>query len=319
VLGCLEAELGNLDRGLELCRKAHGKLEQALAATPRDRALRSDWLTNREALARYGFRKGELPRDRWIAEQQAILRERKDLVRQEPPSPRLAGEVAATAAVLAGLLLEADRYKEALELVEEVLPVHEQVVRLELERVQAAAKKQQQPNQLPATAKPDRSLERFMRNTVVFPDGSLQRQWAALLERRGAALARLGRGAEAARAVRQALDVTERRLAEGRPFQRRPWSLVLLRSVLPEVLWLQEPGPLQDLAGHLALAATLPEPVPGQADPAARAVWALRLAVVAGFDNLQQLQTDPALEPLRRRADFRNLVRDLEANAPGRP
>src|SRR5262249_54845005 len=128
LLGCVEAEHGDLDRALELCRKAQKKLEQALGPTPSNRALRSDRLTNREAVARYDFLRGKFPRDRWIAEQERILQERKALV-GEGASPRLQGGVAATAAVLAGLLLEAGRPAEALACVEGVLPAHEKLVR----------------------------------------------------------------------------------------------------------------------------------------------------------------------------------------------
>jgi tetratricopeptide (TPR) repeat protein len=142
VLGCLEGDSGHLDRGLEVCLSAHEKLEALLRKVPGDRSMRSDWLASREALARYRFLKGGLSRDRWIAEQQVILKERKDLVGDGPPSPRFQGEAAGSAVVLAGLLLEAGRPAEALACVEEVLPAHEKVVRREQDRVKAQALEQ---------------------------------------------------------------------------------------------------------------------------------------------------------------------------------
>jgi tetratricopeptide (TPR) repeat protein len=149
VLGCLECDSGNPDRGLALCRKAHEKLEQSLRETPGHRSLRSDWLTNREALARCRFRKGGLTRAGWIAEQQQILAERKDLVGQDPPLPRFQEEFAGSAAVLASLLLEAGRPAEALACVDGVLPDLEKAVQTEQDRVKTAANERQEAEPLP--------------------------------------------------------------------------------------------------------------------------------------------------------------------------
>jgi hypothetical protein len=45
---------------------------------------------------------------------------------------------------------------------------------------------------------------------------------------------------------------------------------------------------------------------------AGRAVALLRAAVEKGFDDLDRLRKNVELEPLRSRADFHKLVRDLE-------
>src|SRR5262249_11502278 len=44
-----------------------------------------------------------------------------------------------------------------------------------------------------------------------------------------------------------------------------------------------------------------------------RAMESLRQAVESGFNNVRQLRQDPALEPLRSRRDFQELVKGLEA------
>jgi hypothetical protein len=154
----------------------------------------------------------------------------------------------------------------------------------------------------------------------------LRRQWAVLLARRGAALAGVGRGPEAVKSVRQAVALSEG-LLRGDHEPRRPpapgpsvwpqcppaspgsvWSFFAQELLRQE----EEPCYLYDLACHLALASTLPGRA-GLADPAGRAVQALRDLVASGFDNAYQLRTDPALDPLRKREDFRKLVRDLGA------
>jgi tetratricopeptide (TPR) repeat protein len=314
VLGYLERESGDLDRGLGACRKAHEKLEQAVRETPGDRSLRSDWLSNREALARCRFLEGELTLVGWIAEQQCILQERKDLVEQGPLSPRYAGEYAGSAAVLAGLLLEAGRPTEALACVDEVLPGHEKVVRTEQDRVQTAAKKQQEVEPNPVLNPGyTGSLQLFLRKMPIVSDNSLHRDWARLLGCRAAALSRVGRGQEAVAAVRQAVGLTAGLVWGDRPFHPPPASLASLGTFLPTLLWPAESCHLYDLACHLALASTLQGP-----EPAEQAVRALRWCVAAGFDNPHKLRTDPALEPLRKREDFRKLVHDLEDISPRR-
>jgi tetratricopeptide (TPR) repeat protein len=317
MLGSLEGDSGNLDRGVELCLKAHQQLEQALRETPGERWLRSNRLASREALARYRFLKGALTRDRWIAEQQAILKERKGLVGQGPPSSRFSGEVAGSVVVLAGLLLEAGRPAEALACVEEVLPGCEKAVWTEQDRVKAAVKEQQEAAQVPVEAGHQDSLQSFLRATPIFPDNSLHRQRAALVARRGAALAHLGREAEAVEAVRQAIGINAGIVWGDRPFHPPPASPDALWAFLPTLLWPLESCHLYDLACHLTLASTRPG-ANDRPDPAEQAVRALRWCIASGFDNLHQLRTDPALEPLRKREDFRQLVRDLEARSLGR-
>ncbi len=314
VLGRLEGESGDLDRGLELCLKSHEKLERALGQTPGDPSLRSDWLAGREALARYRFLKGSLTRDGRIADQQVILEARKDLDGQAPRSPRFQGEVAGSAVVLAGLLLETGRPAEALACVDGVLPAQEKAVRTEQDRLKAEVTEQQEAE--PINPGNPNSFRLFLRKMPIIPDRSLHRDWAMLLACRGAALARLGRNREAVEAVRQAVGVTAGLLTEGGPSLRSPRSLASLRADVAELLGSLEPCYLYDLAGRLALASTLPGE-DDRPDPADQAVLLLRCSVAVGFDNAHKLRTDPALEPLRKRDDFRNLVRDVEARLKG--
>jgi serine/threonine-protein kinase len=319
VLGRLSSDSGDAARGVRICRSAGEVLEQALREVPADRSLRSDWLTNREALARCGFEAGDLTRDGWIAEQMAILAERTNITGRGEPSPRFQGEVAASAAVLAGLLLDAGRPAEALAGVDQALRVHERVVRAEQDRAPAQAPPA--TGTAPAGLDPFRSEPALPSDLTARPpvpdDSELRRQWAALLARQGAALAHGGRGREAVEAVQRAVTMTEGLIRGERQLRCPPATPVCVWSFLADELYRQELCYLYDLACHLALASTLPG---GAAlpDPAGRAVQALRGYVASGFDNLQKLRTDPALEPLRKRGDFQKLLRDLEAKVEGR-
>ena len=188
-------------------------------------------------------------------------------------------------------------------------------MRAEQEWTAAAVKEQQEPESL----KPGSigSLPVLLRDMPVVPDRSLDRDRARLLACRGAALARLGRAAEAARAARQAVAVSAVLVCLDRPLLPPPPGPAGLWATLPALCRPQDPGPLYDLAGCLALASTLPGE-PGGPDPAGQAVQILRCCAVSGFDDIRRLRTDPALEPLRKRDDFQNLVRDLEASGRGR-
>jgi serine/threonine protein kinase/tetratricopeptide (TPR) repeat protein len=83
------------------------------------------------------------------------------------------------------------------------------------------------------------------------------------------------------------------------------------------------PGHLYDLACNFSMSATAAErdrklsPADRarlQALYAARAVDFLRQAIAAGWRNPQHLKTDPDMEPLQAREDFRKLLAGLEAN-----
>ena len=318
VLGCLLCESGDLQRSLGICQKAHEKLEQALRELPGDRSLHSDWLTNCETLAQCRFRTGDLTRVGWISEQQRIVEKRKGLVEQGKPSSRFTGDLAESAAILASLLLEANRPAEALACVDAVLPDHERAVRAEQERVKAAAKEKREEEIPLVPFSPYQNLLRsFLWKAPIISDISLQRRWATLLARRGVALARLGRNIEAAQAVRQAVAITWGIVFADLPFPPLTVSLASLWGSLPTLLWQPEPCALYDLARLLALASTLPRDK-GRPDPADQAMWFLHCSLAAGFDNLHQIRTDSTLEPLRKREDFRKLVHDLKAKSPRR-
>ena len=59
-------------------------------------------------------------------------------------------------------------------------------------------------------------------------------------------------------------------------------------------------------------------PVNGDPDQAeaARAVEWLNHAVASGYRNTNQLRIESALDPLRDRADFKELVAELEGKSP---
>jgi len=327
VLASLERDTGNLPQSLELCRKAREKLGQARKEVPGDWSLQFDWLATREELARQRFLIKELPWDGWIDEQQRILAECRNLAGEDPSScpPRFQAKVAESAAILAGLWLEAGHDVEALACVDEVLPSHEQYVRTHQDRkkeraaangppaarmpAQIATSKFERATDLASSWGPGRPLEP--------EDLALRRYSASLLARRGAALAGVGRGAEAVDPVSQAIKLTEGLLRGDHELRCPPASPASAWSFLAEELYRQEPCYLYDLACQLALASTLPGD-DGIPNPAARAVAALRNYIASGFDNPHKLHTDKALDPLRKRDDFQTLVSDLEAKVQGR-
>jgi tetratricopeptide (TPR) repeat protein/tRNA A-37 threonylcarbamoyl transferase component Bud32 len=312
LLGSLQRETGDVARGLEISQQARAKLERVLEAAPGDPSLRSARLGNREELALCRFLKGDINRDQYSDELRSILAERRKLAGPRPTrAPRFQAELAASAALRARLLLEAGRPAEALACVDAVLPDHERFVKEEQER----ARKRAEANKVPA--KPDRSTPEtvwlvFLSVRAVEPeDLELRRQWALLLTHRSAALAGVGRGPEAAKAVRQAITITEG-LLRGVDLRCPPTSGLAVWSFIAGELCRQEPCYLDDLACQLALASTLPGKA-GLADPASQAVQALRDHIAHGFDNAYKVRTDPALAPLRRRPDFQKLLGDLQA------
>ncbi len=111
--------------------------------------------------------------------------------------------------------------------------------------------------------------------------------WAELLARKGEALARTGKGADAGLAIRQAIEIIED-------------------------LCKQEPCYLDDLAHHLTLASTFPCGA-GVDHAGDRAIKALRDYIASGFDNPYKLRHDERLAALRGRDDFQAMVRELEA------
>jgi hypothetical protein len=228
--------------------------------------------------------------------------------------PHFRRETAASAAVLAGLLLETGLDAEALDLVDEVLGAHERLVQADRLATRPQAKGNEQPRD-------DRFLSLGRLSPFAYPlwgpepeDYELRRVWGELLARKGAALARTGRGAAAAEGVRQAIGIAEELTCGDGYFVCPPCSWSSRWSIVAEQLSRQEPCYLYDLACHLALASTLPGNEGG--DVLGRSVAALRAAGAAGFDNVHKLRTDPRLEPLRGRADFQSLVRELETRPP---
>ncbi|MGO8746307.1 MAG: protein kinase domain-containing protein [Thermoguttaceae bacterium] len=269
LLGRLECESGEFAGGLGHCEAALAEMEEIRTAENglgKDNPMvHSDSLWIHEALARFRFLAGKNSREERLSEQRRILAARKSLFNRVPKSAEWEAqyelEVGASAAVLADCLVEAGRMDEALNVVNEVLPGHQRWVE----------------NDKPG----NREFHGYdLRNCFA-------RKWLAeLLARKGEALARSGKPADAAKAVHRAIEICED-IAQ------------------------QEPCYLYDLADHLTLASTLPGSA-GVTNPADRAIKALRGYIASGFDNPYKLRTDPRLEPLRKREDFQKLVRDLE-------
>ncbi len=266
LLSCLECETGNLTGGLDRCDSVLRGEDELLAwkqAPGKENPIFvTNRLTIRETMARFRVLAGRLSREERLAQQRQIVAERKALHEREPKIRQYEWEIGSSAAVLAELLLETGRAGEALAVVEDALPNLEKLVHDD---------------------KPDSSLPSQLDSRNYF----IRRVLAELLARKGEALARTGKAADASKAIRQAIEITED-------------------------LCKQEPCYLYDLAHHLNLASTLPGSA-GVSNAADRAVKALRDYIGSGFDNPYKLRHDPRLEPLRQRDDFQKLVRELEA------
>ena len=203
-----------------------------------------------------------------LAQQRQILAERKALHEREPKVRQYAWEFGGSAAVLSGLVLETGRADEALAVVEDVLPGIEKLV---------------------VDDKRDSSMPPEVDSRNYF----LRQVLAELLARKCEALAKTGKAMDAAKAIRQAIEIIED-------------------------LCKQEPCYLDDLAHHLTLASTLPASA-GVDHAADRAIKALRDYIASGFDNPYKLRHDPRLDPLRKRDDFQKLVKDLETRLSTKP
>ncbi len=266
ILGYLECETGNLIGGLDRCESAlrgeEDLLAQNKAPGKENPIFVANRLTIRETITRFRVLAGKLTSEERLAQQRQFLAERKALHERELKAPRYGWELGASAGVLAGLLLEIGRPDEALTVVEDVLPALEKLVHDD-------KPDSSQPSQID-------SRNYFLRSVL-----------AELLARKDEALAKTGKATDAAKAIRQAIEITED-------------------------LCKQEHCYLDDLARHLTLASTLPgsEGGTGYADQAIRA---LRDYIASGFDNPYKLRHDSRLEPLRQRDDYQKLVRDLEA------
>jgi len=141
-------------------------------------------LTIRETVARFRFLAGKSSREERLAQQRQFLVERKALYEREPKVPQFEREVGASAAVMAGLLLETGHADEALSVVEDVLPALERRVHDD-----------KQDHSLPSQVD---SRNYFLRQVC-----------AELLARKGETLARTGKGADAGQAIRQAIAIIE--------------------------------------------------------------------------------------------------------------
>jgi len=269
-LACAEGDSGDFPSAIRHCD---------LALQVAEEVRKDDWSMSennpvilhleawtREARSRFEFAARKIGREELITCQRQIVADRKNLHDRRIKTYGFPGsqgnEWSAAAAVLAGYLLDAGRAEEALAVISKVLPEQEKLV---------------------ANDKPDnREVPEYDLRVYLF-----RQVLAELLSRQAEALAKLGKPAEAAKSLRQAIEITED-------------------------LCKQEPCYLDDLAHHLTLASTLPGGA-GVSNPADRAVKALRGFIASGFDNAYKLRHDARLEPLRKRDDFQKLVRELEA------
>ncbi len=328
LLGSLQGELGQVDEALRSCTQAGEEQEQALATAPSDRSLRSERLRTREAISGLRFLKGKIPPDDRIRDFRQIHREHQDLAEGDLSSLRLRNEVGRSAAVLSGLLLEAGKAKEALEVLEQARPAHEALLRADRDRWNDERKRTTAP------VEPDPVLNRQLDNTsqgglfseqfsfassgqtpVVPVSFEFRRQWAELLARKGEALAAIHQGEASGKVLSQAIALGEELSPRGSRVFCPPPSWPSLWSVVAQELYLQdsEPCHLYDLACHLALASSLPDAA-GISDPARRAVRALEDLVASGFDNGPKIRSDKKLDPLRSRKDFQKLIQDLQVS-----
>jgi tetratricopeptide (TPR) repeat protein len=269
-LACAEGESGNLTKGISHCDLA---LQVAQEVRDSERVLGEDspvivnlevWI--REARSRFEFAAGKISRDELINRQRQIVAERKSLRERGVEAlafpSQYVNEWSSSASALAGYLLDAGQAEASLAIINEVLPDQQRLVEND---------------------KPDnRDVPEYDLRAYI-----LRQTWAELLSRQADSLSRLGKPTDAAKSIRQAIDIIE-------PFTK------------------PEPCYLYDLAHYLTLASTLPGDA-GLSKPADQAVEAIRNFIASGFDNPYKLRHDPRLEPLRKREDFQTMVRELEA------
>jgi hypothetical protein len=181
ILGCLECETGDLTGGLDRCDSALRGEEELLARNKvqgkENPPMMAHRLTIRESIARFRVLAGRLSRVEWLAQQRQILAERMALHEREPKVIQYEREVGASAAVLAGLLLETGRGDEALSVVDDVLPALEKLVHDD---------------------KPDSSQSSQIDSRNYF----IRRVLAELLARKAEALTKTGKATDAVKAIR---------------------------------------------------------------------------------------------------------------------
>ena len=160
---------------------------------------------------------------------------------------RLRKEVGRSASVLAGLLLEAGRAKEALEVLEQARPAHAALLQADGDRWNEEGK------QTIAPIEPDPALNRqldnrsqggliqqqftfggTMQHSVIPVSFEFRRQWAELLARKGAALVATRQGAAAGEVVRQAIAIGDEHSRGANRFFCPPPSWPSLWSVVAQ-------------------------------------------------------------------------------------
>jgi serine/threonine-protein kinase len=270
-LACAEGESGDFSNGISHCdlalRVAHETRSGERGLGENNPIIANLEASAREDKGRFEYAAGKISRDELITRQRQIVADRMSLRDTRlntygfPPGHHV-NRWSAAAAVLAGYLLDAGQAQEALAVVNDVLSDQQHLVETD------------NPDNHDV---PDYDLRSYVFRQV----------WAELLARQAEALAKVGKPTDAAKSIRQAIEIIE-------PFTK------------------PEPCYVYDLAHHLTLASTMPENA-GLSKPADQAVDALRRFIASGFDNLYKLKNDPRLEPLRKHEDFQKMVRELEA------
>ena len=192
LLGRITGESGDFAKAISQCESALGEqqeLRNAEYGMGKDNPLiesNSVWVD--EAVSRFQFQAGKIGRDELLVQQRHILADRKALNERGLKGGNFVGqyelEVGASAAVLAGYLLDAGSAEETLAVVNEVLPAHQRSVEND---------------------KPDnRDLPDYDFRNYLF-----RQVWAELLVRQGEALAKTGKPADAVQAIHRAIEICE--------------------------------------------------------------------------------------------------------------
>jgi hypothetical protein len=184
LLGCLEAERGDVAQGLEHCMRARAMHEKLLSKDPGMDGVASDSLYNREAIARYCHQSKKIGREELISLQRNILEERRQLQKKHPGVHQFEIDLSSTTGDMAQVLLDAGRTNDALSLVNDVLPSQERLVQEDRDDKSAGAEIDNRNYQL-------------------------RRAFSELLARKSDALARTGKTEDAAKSIKRSITLCE--------------------------------------------------------------------------------------------------------------
>jgi hypothetical protein len=128
-LAILQAETGHFDEGLVLCDEALGELKALQDQVPTDLTLKRLALDMHESRLKIQVLRGKTHRGEAIAQQEKIVKERQAVLMHFRQTPVLRREAIASGAILASLLLEADKdISQSIKIIGELLPQQERLV-----------------------------------------------------------------------------------------------------------------------------------------------------------------------------------------------